>query len=80
MIDPEALTSPGCKLWAKTGVSPEKLDGRFELLPSARGEVLMSVYTLDGAPMAEDPRHALQRQVDLLAAKGLHPAGAFELE
>ncbi len=46
----------------------------------ARGEVLMSVYTLDGAPMAEDPRHALQRQVDLLAAEGLHPAGAFELE
>lgn len=45
-----------------------------------RGEVLMSVYTLEGARMPEDPRHALQRQVDLLAAEGLHPAGAFELE
>ena len=45
-----------------------------------RGEVFMSMYTLDGAPMTSDPRHALQRQVDLLAKEGLHPAGAFELE
>ena len=45
-----------------------------------RGEVFMSMYTLDGAPMTSDPRHALQRQVDALAAEGLHPAGAFELE
>jgi glutamine synthetase len=45
-----------------------------------RGEVFMSMYTLDGAPMTSDPRHALQRQVDLLAQDGLHPAGAFELE
>jgi glutamine synthetase len=45
-----------------------------------RGEVLMSMYMLDGAPMTSDPRHALQRQVDALAAEGLHPSGAFELE
>jgi glutamine synthetase len=45
-----------------------------------RGEVFMSMYTLDGAPMTSDPRHALRRQVDALAADGLHPAGAFELE
>ncbi|WP_343080733.1 glutamine synthetase family protein [Ostreiculturibacter nitratireducens] len=45
-----------------------------------RGEAFMSLYTLDGRPMTSDPRHALQRQVDTLAAKGLHPAGAFELE
>ncbi len=45
-----------------------------------RGEVLMSVYTLDGEPMAEDPRHALAAQVQALAAEGLYPAGAFELE
>jgi glutamine synthetase len=45
-----------------------------------RGEVFMSMYTLDGAPMTSDPRHALMRQVDALAAEGLHPAGAFELE
>jgi glutamine synthetase len=46
----------------------------------ARGQLLMSMYHLDGAPMTSDPRLALQRQVDRLAAKGLHPAGAFELE
>ena len=46
----------------------------------ARGEVLMSLYTLEGAPMTSDPRHALQAQVDALAQDGLFPAGAFELE
>lgn len=46
----------------------------------ARGQVLLSMYELDGRPMTSDPRHALQRQVDRLAARGLFPAGAFELE
>lgn len=46
----------------------------------ARGQVLMAMYHLDGAPMNSDPRHALERQVRKLAEKGLHPAGAFELE
>ena len=46
----------------------------------ARGQVLMSMYQLDGTPMTSDPRHALARQVKVLAARGLHPAGAFELE
>jgi glutamine synthetase len=45
-----------------------------------RGQVLMSMYALDGTPMTSDPRHALARQVDAFAAKGLFPAGAFELE
>jgi glutamine synthetase len=45
-----------------------------------RGEVLMSMYDLDGQPMTSDPRHALQRQADALAAEGLFPAAAFELE
>ncbi|MEX0969351.1 MAG: glutamine synthetase family protein [Paracoccaceae bacterium] len=45
-----------------------------------RAEVLMSMYALDGSPITSDPRHAMQRQVDALAAEGLHPAGAFELE
>ena len=45
-----------------------------------RAEVFMSMYELDGRPMSSDPRHALQRQVDALAAEGLFPAGAFELE
>jgi glutamine synthetase len=46
----------------------------------ARGQVLMAMYHLDGTPMSSDPRHALARQVEKLADKGLHPAGAFELE
>jgi glutamine synthetase len=46
----------------------------------ARAEVLMGMYTLDGAPMTSDPRHALARQAAAFAARGLHPAGAFELE
>ena len=45
-----------------------------------RGQVLMSMYGLDGSPMTPDPRHALKRQVGRLAARGLFPAGAFELE
>jgi glutamine synthetase len=45
-----------------------------------RGEVFMSLYNLDGSQMTSDPRHALQRQVDAMAAEGLYPAGAFELE
>jgi glutamine synthetase len=46
----------------------------------ARGQVLMSMYHLDGTPMTSDPRHALARQVEGFAARGLKPAGAFELE
>lgn len=46
----------------------------------ARGEVFLSLYELDGRPMTSDPRHALERQVDLLAAEGLRATGAFELE
>jgi glutamine synthetase len=46
----------------------------------ARGQELMAMYHLDGTPMSSDPRHALARQVEKLADKGLHPAGAFELE
>ncbi len=45
-----------------------------------RGEVFLSLYELDGKPMTSDPRHALKRQVDLLAAERLRPAAAFELE
>lgn len=45
-----------------------------------RGEVMVQLYELDGAPMLADPRHALTRQIAALADMGLHPAGAFELE
>lgn len=46
----------------------------------ARGELLLSLYTLEGAPMTSDPRHALARQVAALAAEGLTATAAFELE
>jgi glutamine synthetase len=46
----------------------------------ARGQVLVSMFELDGRPMAADPRHAMLRQVDALRARGLRPQGAFELE
>jgi glutamine synthetase len=46
----------------------------------ARAEVLMTMHELDGAPMTSDPRHALAAQVAAMAAEGLHPTGAFELE
>src|SRR5918995_2741817 len=42
----------------------------------ARGQVLLSMYHLDGQPMTSDPRHALARQIAALEARGLHPAGA----
>lgn len=45
-----------------------------------RAQVLVSLYHLDGRPHGADPRHALAAQVDALAAEGLFPAGAFELE
>ncbi|MBX3598047.1 MAG: glutamine synthetase [Rhizobiaceae bacterium] len=45
-----------------------------------RGQLLMSMYHLDGQPMLSDPRHALARQIANMRNRGLVPAGAFELE
>jgi glutamine synthetase len=45
-----------------------------------RGQVLITMHELDGAPFAADPRHALRRQVDAAVAEGFHPKGAFEVE
>ncbi|WP_435163834.1 glutamine synthetase family protein [Falsirhodobacter sp. 1013] len=74
----------------ETGLIWDKGDGDVRAWPipgtlvplhgTNRAEVLMAVHTLDGAPMGPDPRHALARQVAAMAAEGLHPAGAFELE
>ena len=47
---------------------------------TTRAEVLMTMHHLDGRPMGSDPRHALAAQVARLAARGLHPTAAFELE
>lgn len=54
--------------------------GLVPLHGTKRGEVQVSLYELDGAPMASDPRHALARQVQALAGRGLRASGAFELE
>lgn len=45
-----------------------------------RGELRLSLFELDGTPMAADPRHALARQAALLEADGFHPVLAYELE
>lgn len=55
--------------------------GSLGLLPATgRGQVLVSLYTLDGTPFAAEPRHALVRQADRAKAAGYQPMGALELE
>jgi glutamine synthetase len=44
------------------------------------GQVLTSMYELDGAPNDLDPRHVLTRVIDRFAADGLTPVVACELE
>jgi glutamine synthetase len=44
------------------------------------GQVLTSMYELDGTPNDLDPRHVLTRVVDRFAAEGLTPVVACELE
>jgi glutamine synthetase len=46
----------------------------------SRGQVLVTLHELDGAPMTADPRHAMMRQIEALRGRGLAPRGAFELE
>mgnify|MGYP001190501550 CR=1 FL=1 len=76
----------------ETGLIWDKGDGDLRAWPipgtlkllhgtsPARAELFLSLYELDGRPMSSDPRHALARQVAQFAARGLRPAGAFELE
>lgn len=45
-----------------------------------RGQVLLSLYELDGSPSAGDPRHAMVRQMALLREHGLGATAAFEVE
>jgi glutamine synthetase len=57
------------------------IPGTLRRMPgAARGQLLMSMYGRDGAPMGSDPRHALARQLAAMGRRGLRPAGAFELE
>jgi glutamine synthetase len=44
------------------------------------GQLLVSMYELDGAPSPGDPRHALNRVVERFAALNLTPVIAIELE
>jgi glutamine synthetase len=44
------------------------------------GQLLMTMYQLDGQPATADPRHALARVITRLAADGLQPVVAVELE
>ena len=43
-------------------------------------QLLMTMYDEDGSPATADPRHALARVVERLAADGLQPVVAVELE
>ena len=44
------------------------------------GQVMLSMYELDGTPNDLDPRHVLRRVLDRFAADGLTPVAACELE
>jgi glutamine synthetase len=44
------------------------------------GQVMLSLYELDGTPNDLDPRHVLKRVLDRFAADGLTPVVACELE
>jgi glutamine synthetase len=46
----------------------------------AAGQLLISMYELDGTPSPGDPRHALKRVVDRFAELNLTPVIAIELE
>jgi len=46
----------------------------------AAGQLLMSMYELDGTPSPGDPRHALRRVVDRFVELNLTPVIAIELE
>ena len=55
--------------------------GSLGFQPHARrGQVLVSMYELDGTPFDAEPRHALLRQIDRAQRAGFFPMGAFELE
>jgi glutamine synthetase len=53
---------------------------RAPWLAAPTAQVMLSMYNADGQPAAADPRHALQRVVRALAAEGLTPVVACEIE
>lgn len=55
--------------------------GSLGFVPATgRGQVLVSLYTLDDQPFAAEPRHALAAQIARAHAAGFTPMGALELE
>src|SRR5689334_19187245 len=53
---------------------------RAPWLAAPTGQVLLTMFDSRGAPAPADPRHALVRVVDSLAARGLTPVVACEIE
>ena len=59
------------------------ISGRLNPAPwlgSDMGQVLLSLYDLDGTPNIYDPRHVLKRVLDRFAEDGQSPVVAVELE
>jgi glutamine synthetase len=93
---PLPLSMFGLDVWGReveeTGIHIETgdRDGLCKVVPGTlkpvpwasrpTAQALLSMYLPDGRPWALDPRHALQATVDRLAARGLAPVVAFELE
>lgn len=53
---------------------------RAPWLEPPTGQLMLTLFDGRGAPAAADPRHALVRVVDSLAARGLRPVVACEIE
>ncbi|MCX5479124.1 glutamine synthetase family protein [Kaistia geumhonensis] len=49
-------------------------------LPVPTAQMILTSFEKDGSPSIADPRHAVARVVDALAARGLYPVVAIELE
>jgi glutamine synthetase len=53
---------------------------RAPWLAAPTGQLMLTMFDAQGRPAAADPRHALVRVVDRLAARGLTPVVACEIE
>ena len=83
------IWSDDCDQITQLGLSAGDPDGfcipgnnRFHVQPWNAGnqQILCSLHNADGQPSDFDVRAILQKQVDKLRAKGLHPVVAVELE
>jgi glutamine synthetase len=53
---------------------------RAPWLAAPTGQLMLTMFDGKGSPAAADPRHALVRVIDSLAARGLTPVVACEIE